>query len=414
MDIDFVDGRNGNHFRTRGVRESGVASGAQHEAQTSVCFAGGHPPQRSEGGIVPRDGDRQEIDLKVKRVGITGSKEDDSSCGTAYGSSRGSGSLYEDEHDNEIASRSVPVSATAYAAPSYSGRPRQEQKQGGGRGRISIRSLLQSSTSTPPISPAIPNEEYFNNTATSPSSHTPLRSGSIYSPVPLPPPLSYRPRSSLGTAGFGSNTTIRPIRRPQSRPRLGSSLAHSHSFNTSRQRASPYNIPGLVTDMLNSNPNFPSTRATPSPMASPHSQQHQGRLSPPGLNSPGSMSARRRAPVPTWPLAKSSRSHSFNSQQTPRDLYQTLKTPAALRVPPTAYQSSPIVPIRRIGTPPTSAPPLSPARMRSAPQPITPGRVWLLDVPRAQVIRTLNERAGKYWFDPSSADCNLCEFIFTF
>jgi hypothetical protein len=174
----------------------------------------------------------------------------------------------------------------------------------------------------------------------------------------------------------------------------------------------------------------PSTSASISPMDSPLRHSHansngdaNGLRINPSLNSPGSMSARRRGPVPQWPSPKSSRSHSFNSSvNTPRDLYQTLRTPAALRVPGTPFyqhqQSTPIPSSahgqgqgarRGIGAG-SSAPPLSAARIEAAAQiPTTPGRIHLVDVPRAQVISTLNERAGKYWFDPASADCNLCE-----
>jgi hypothetical protein len=137
------------------------------------------------------------------------------------------------------------------------------------------------------------------------------------------------------------------------------------------------------------------------------------------------MSARRRK-APEWPLPKSARSHSFgatNGIPTPRDMYQTLKTPAALRVPTTASLLSPAPgyspavpiastsgpgPVRR-GIPPSSAPPLSAHRIESPQIPPTPRRVHLLDVPRAKVISTLNERAGKYWFDLDSSDCRVCK-----
>lgn len=363
-------------------------------------------------------------------------------------------------HDNNDASSFDTATATAAfdirvrgAGTNFdqlkdrSGSPSASEAEVHGTGRrISIRELLSGpspnpnppcsasvtpsiSSGAPSISPATPIDPYeFSKSphSGSPRAYHHPETGTIHSPVPLPPPL--RSRSSLGGQLLSSTSTIRGPIRTSVRPRpIATPHPHSYSFQPSR-RASPYNLPGLGIKMLSS----PSISASSSPMDSPLRHAHangnghgQGLGIDPSLNSPGSMSARRRGPVPQWPSPKSSRSHSFNnSVHTPRDLYQTLKTPAALRVPGTPfYQHQQSIPIpssthgqgqrqgarRGVGAV-SSAPPLSAARIEAAAQmPTTPGRIHLVDVPRAQVISTLNERAGKYWFDPTSADCNLCE-----
>jgi hypothetical protein len=251
-----------------------------------------------------------------------------------------------------------------------------------------------SAVSTPTsISPATPEDH------PSPFGYAHYPPGSILSPVP-------RPRSSLGSSARPiSNRRPGPIHTPNSIGRARASPYHLTS-------AARYEGVGLGINMLNS----PST---PGDM---HSHSNSPLGSGPA-QSPGSMSARRRK-APEWPEPKSARSHSFNSSvSTPRDMYQTLKTPAALRVPPTAQfltrpgdvhspmlipgSASGVGPIRR-GMPPSSAPPLS-ASINSPQIPATPRRVHLLDVPRAKVISTLNERASKYWFDPSTSDCRICK-----
>jgi hypothetical protein len=288
------------------------------------------------------------------------------------------------------------------------GRVEQEQRSR----RISIDDLVSGPESRPRIQSQSQHKQSFSavSTPTSISPATPedhpspfgyahYPPGSILSPVP-------RPRSSLGSSARSiSNRRPGPIHTPNS---IG------------RARASPYHLTstaryegvGLGINMLNS----PST---PGDM---HSHSNSPLGSGPA-QSPGSMSARRRK-APEWPEPKSARSHSFNSSvSTPRDMYQTLKTPAALRVPPTAQfltrpgdvhspmlipgSASGVGPIRR-GMAPSSAPPLS-ASINSPQIPATPRRVHLLDVPRAKVISTLNERASKYWFDPSTSDCRICK-----
>jgi hypothetical protein len=228
----------------------------------------------------------------------------------------------------------------------------------------------------------------------------------IHSPVPLP----LRPRSSFGSAA-----------RPISNRRPG-------PINTPRSRASPYLTSAARNEGIGLGINMLNSPSTPGDIHS-HSNSPLGMgMSIGPAQSPGSMSSRRRK-APEWPEPKSSRSHSFNqsTSSTPRDMYQTLKTPAALRVPSTAQllsrpgdvhspmlipgSASGVGPMRR-GIPPSSAPPLSARLDTQSPQiPSTPRRVHLLDVPRAKVISTLNERAGKYWFDPSSSDCRICKSI---
>jgi hypothetical protein len=226
----------------------------------------------------------------------------------------------------------------------------------------------------------------------------------IHSPVPLP----LRPRSSFGSAA-----------RPISNRRPG-------PINTPRSRASPYLTSAARNEGIGLGINMLNSPSTPGDIHS-HSNSPLGMSIGPA-QSPGSMSSRRRK-APEWPEPKSSRSHSFNqsTSSTPRDMYQTLKTPAALRVPSTAQllsrpgdvhspmlipgSASGVGPMRR-GIPPSSAPPLSARIDTQSPQiPSTPRRVHLLDVPRAKVISTLNERAGKYWLDPSSSDCRICKSI---
>ena len=285
-----------------------------------------------------------------------------------------------------------------------------------------------SNTSTPTsISPATPEDH--------PSSPYRYRlgpisgPGSIHSPVPIrsrPSFVGSRPGSALGSPS--THSTARPIHYSYNR-RPGP--VHASSSHTSRQRASPYPPTsaaryegvGLGINMINT-PSTPSNSGSSLGHDADQGQPGPGNISP-SLQSPGSMARRRKAPE--WPEAKTSRSHSFNSASTPRDMYQTLKTPAALRVPSTAQllspayrpgMESPMVipgsagpgPIRR-GIPPSSAPPLSAARIDSAIPP-TPRRVHLLDVPRAKVISTLNERAGRYWFDPSTSDCRICKSLY--
>lgn len=287
-----------------------------------------------------------------------------------------------------------------------------------------------SNTSTPTsISPATPEDH--------PSSPYRYRlgpisgPGSIHSPVPIrsrPSFVGSRPGSALGSPS--THSTARPIHYSNNR-RPGPIHASSSHTHTSRQRASPYPPTsaaryqgvGLGINMINT-PSTPSNSGSPLGHDADQGQPGPGNISP-SLQSPGSMARRRKAPE--WPEAKSSRSHSFNSASTPRDMYQTLKTPAALRVPLTAQLLSPAYgpgmkspmtipgspgpgPIRR-GIPPSSAPPLSASRIDSAIPP-TPRRVHLLDVPRAKVISTLNERAGRYWFDPSTSDCRICESLY--
>lgn len=267
--------------------------------------------------------------------------------------------------------------------------------------RIHSNPYSTSALSTPTsISPATP-EDY-------PTPYHHYIPGSIHSPVPLP----LRPRSSFGS-------TARPISNRRPGPN-----------NTPRSRASPYLTSAARHEGVGLGINMMNSPSTPGEMHS-HSDSPlgmgMGMGAGPG-NSPGSMSSRRRK-APEWPEPKSARSHSFNQStaSTPRDMYQTLKTPAALRVPSTAQllsrpgevhspmlipgSASGLGPIRR-GMPASSAPPLSAARVDTqSPQiPSTPRRVHLLDVPRAKVISTLNERAGKYWFDPSTSDCRICEF----
>jgi hypothetical protein len=285
-------------------------------------------------------------------------------------------------------------------------------------------SFSNSNTSTPSsVSPATPEAH--------PSS--PYRyqlgpgPGSIHFPVPIRSRPSFagsRPGSAIGSPSVTS--TARPVHYSYNR-RPGP--IHASNSLSSRQRASPYPPTsaaryegiGLGIDMINT-PSTPSHSG--SPLNQDKDQPGPGNVSP-TLQSPGSMARRRKAPE--WPEAKSSRSHSFNSASTPRDMYQTLKTPAALRVHTTAQLLSPAYrpgmespmiipgsgsgpgPIRR-GVPPSSAPPLSAARVDSAIPP-TPRRVHLMDVSRAKVISTLNERAGKYWFDPSTSDCRICKSV---
>jgi hypothetical protein len=276
----------------------------------------------------------------------------------------------------------------------------QEQRSS----RISIDDLLtglsriqsNSAISTPTsISPATPEDHQPR-----PYQHY------IHSPVPLP----IRPRSSLGT-------TARPISNRRPGP-----------ISTRRSRASPYLTSAARNEGVRLGINMLNSPSTPGDIHS-HSNSPLGMgMSIGPAQSPGSMSSRRRK-APEWPEPKSSRSHSFNqsTSSTPRDMYQTLKTPAALRVPSTAQllsrpgdvhspmlipgSASGVGPMRR-GIPPSSAPPLSARLDTQSPQiPSTPRRVHLLDVPRAKVISTLNERAGKYWFDPSSSDCRICKSI---
>jgi len=258
--------------------------------------------------------------------------------------------------------------------------------------RIQSNSAISTPTS---ISPATPEDHQ-------PSPYQHYIPGSIHSPVPLP----LRPRSSFGTSA-----------RPISNRRPG-------PINTPRSRASPYLTSAARNEGVGLGINMLNSPSTPGDMHS-HSNSPLG-MGP--AQSPGSMSSRRRK-APEWPELKSSRSHSFNqsTSSTPRDMYQTLKTPAALRVPSTAQllsrpgeihspmlipgSASGVGPMRR-GIPPCSAPPLSARLDTQSPQiPTTPRRVHLLDVPRAKVISTLNERAGKYWFDPSSSDCRICKSI---
>jgi hypothetical protein len=274
----------------------------------------------------------------------------------------------------------------------------QEQRSS----RISIDDLLtglsriqsNSAISTPTsISPATPEDHQPR-----PYQHY------IHSPVPLP----IRPRSSLGT-------TARPISNRRPGP-----------ISTRRSRASPYLTSAARNEGIGLGINMLNSPSTPGDIHS-HSNSPLGMSIGPA-QSPGSMSSRRRK-APEWPEPKSSRSHSFNqsTSSTPRDMYQTLKTPAALRVPSTAQllsrpgdvhspmlipgSASGVGPMRR-GIPPSSAPPLSARIDTQSPQiPSTPRRVHLLDVPRAKVISTLNERAGKYWLDPSSSDCRICKSI---
>jgi len=227
--------------------------------------------------------------------------------------------------------------------------------------------------------------------------------GSIHSPVPLP----LRPRSSFGT-------TARPISNRRPGP-----------IYTPRSRASPYLTSAARNEGVGFGINMLNSPSTPGGMHSHHSNSPLG-IGP--TQSPGSMSSRRRK-APEWPQPKSSRSHSFDQSttSTPRDMYQTFNTPAALRVPNTAQllsrpgdvhsptlipgSASGVGPIRR-GIIPSSAPTLSARTDTRSPQiPSTPRRVHLLDVPRAKVISTLNERADKYWFDPSSSDCRICKLI---
>jgi len=264
-----------------------------------------------------------------------------------------------------------------------------------GPGSLSIpRIQSNSAIPTPSISPATP-EDY-------PTPYLHYIPGSIQSPVPLP----LRARSPFGS-------TARPISKQRPGP-----------INTPRSRASPYLTSAARNESIGSGINMLNSRSTPGDMH-PHSNSP---LSMGPAQSPGSMSSRRRR-APEWPEPKSSTSHSFNQppSSTPRDIYQTLKTPAVLRVPITAQlpsrpgdvqspmlipgSASDVGPMRR-GIPPSSAPPLSARLDTQSPQiPSTPRRVHLLDVPRTKVISTLNERAGKYWFDPSSSDCRICKFI---
>jgi hypothetical protein len=263
-------------------------------------------------------------------------------------------------------------------------------------GSLSLSRIQSSSAfSTPPsISPATAEDH--------PTPYQHYIPGSIHSPVPLP----LRPRSSLGS-------TARPISTRRPGP-----------INTPRSRASPYLTSVARNEGIGLGINMLNSPSTPGDVPS-HSNSPLG-MGP--AQSPGSMSSRRRK-APEWPEPKSSRSHSFNqtTSSTPRNMYQTLKTPAALRVPSTAQllsrpgdvhspmlipgSASGVGPMRR-GIPPSSAPPLSARLDIQSPQiPSTPRRVHLLDVPRAKVISTLNERAGKYWFDPSSSDCRICKSI---
>jgi hypothetical protein len=258
-------------------------------------------------------------------------------------------------------------------------------------------SRIQSNSafSTPPsISPATPEDH--------PTPYQHRIPGSIHSPVPLP--LGPRP---------SSGSTARPISNRRPGP-----------IYTPRSRASPYLTSAARNEGIGLGINMLNSPSTPGDMHS-HSNSPLG-MGP--AQSPGSMSSRRRK-APEWPEPKSSRSHSFNqsTSSTPRDMYQTLKTPAALSVPSTAQllsrpgdihspmlipgSASGVGPMRR-GIPPSSAPPLSARLDKQSPQiPSTPRRVHLLDVPRAKVISTLKERAGKYWFDPSSSDCRICKSI---
>jgi hypothetical protein len=268
-----------------------------------------------------------------------------------------------------------------------------------GPGSLSLSRIQSNSAISIPtsISPATPEDHQ-------PFPYQPYIPGSIHSPVPLP----LRPRSLFGS-------TARPISNRRPGP-----------INTPRSRASSYLTSAARNEGVGLGINMLNSPSTPGDM-------HCRSNSPLGIGmgpaqSPGSMSSRRRK-APEWPEPKSSRSHSFNqsTSSTPRDMYQTLKTPAALRVPSTAQllsrpgdvhspmlipgSASGVGPMRR-GTPPSSAPPLSARIDTQSPQiPSTPRRVHLLDVPRAKVISTLNERAGKYWFDPASSDCRICEFI---
>jgi len=343
----------------------------------------------------------------------------------SYGGARGNGNDHGDnDRDRFGGNNSTYAVRPGEEVDLHTGIPREKEvADQGQRRRISIDDLLtgsestlrnqqpnsQSALSTPSsISPATPEDN--------PAAYHHYQPGSIHSPVPLPLPL--RARSSFGS-------TARPISHRRPGP----------IYTPSRSRASPYHLTsaaryegagtgvGLGINMMNS----PSTPGS-GPMT--HSDSPLG-----PAQSPGSMSARRRK-APEWPELKSARSHSFNSAtasvsaSTPRDMYQTLKTPAALRVPSTAQllqrpgdmhspmlipgsasgSASGVGPMRR-GIPPSSAPPLSAARVDTqSPIPQTPRRVHLLDVPRAKVISTLNERAGKYWFDPCTSDCRICEF----
>ena len=269
-------------------------------------------------------------------------------------------------------------------------------------GKISIDGLLTGAGSLPRIHPtpatSTPTPATPEDCPTLHQHHIP---GSIHSPVPLP----LRAKSSFGS-------TVRPISNRRPGP-----------VNTPRSRASPYLTSAARNEGVGLGINTSDCPSTPWDM---HSVSLLG-MGP--AQSPGSMSSRRRK-APEWPGPKLSRSHSFNpptSPSTPKDMDQTIKTPAALRVPSTALISSrpgdmrsPMLnpgtasgvgPIRR-GFLPSSAPPLSARADTQSPRiPSTPKRVHLLDVPRAKVISTLNERAGKYWFEPFSSDCRICESI---
>lgn len=269
-------------------------------------------------------------------------------------------------------------------------------------GRTSIDSLLTGTTSLSRIHPtpatSTPTPATPEDYTTSYQHYIP---GSVHSPAPLP----LRARSSFGS-------TARPISNRRPGP-----------VNTSRSRASPYLTSAARNEVVGLGINTSDCPSTPWDM---HSISLLG-MGP--AQSPGSMSSRRRK-APEWPGPKSSRSHSFNrptSPSTPKDMDQTIKTPAALRVPSTAQLSSrpgdmpsPMLIPRsasgvgpiRTGILPSSAPPVSArADTQSFQIPSTPRRVHLLDVPRAKVISTLNERAGKYWFEPFSSDCRICKSI---